>query len=393
MKKLKILSFLILVVLVSIFLVFYLQPLNGKQSIDTESWSQIIPSSNLPEKVKTNASNNNLDIVLYKEKYYQAIRTAPTHFASKETKLYIISTKDFENWEFENEIALNNDKREPRFCVYHDTLFFYFFEGGNKFYKFEPQKVWGTFTTGNKEWNTLVDINLDGYVPWRFRTFNDTIYLSAYYGKDIYNKNHKGDLRLFISTNGIKFTPLSKEPQTPLMGGEEGEFIFDDDGNLFATVRLEGDGVLLVKATNSNISEWKAKYTKHKFDSALLFKYNNEIYLISRRNLDGYASKGKYRMYNLIRYSVTKKKTALFRFNKETIQLEWLMDFPSTGDNAFPAIAEWNVPGKMILLNYSNDIFGKELNWIRGQFNKTNIYKTVLDMEEISKLEPLAIFE
>ena len=69
--------------------------------------------------------------------------------------------------------------------------------------------------------------------------------------------------------------------------------------------------------------------------------------------------------YNLIRYSFTKKKTALFKFNKEKKSLEWIMDFPSTGDNAFPGIVQIE-PSK------------QEKTWIRGQFGKTYIYYTTL---------------
>lgn len=383
---------LIFSILVFIF-IFVGQPFNGKQKINSKGWKQIIPSENLPKEVECNKGNNNLDVILHNGKYYVAFRTAPSHFASKKTKLYILSTYDFEKWDFEHSFSLNKDKREPRFCSYHDTLFFYFFEAGDKFYKFEPEKVWVSFKTNNSGWSEKKDLELDHYVPWRFRVLNDTIYLSAYHGKDIYNSKHKGDLRLFKSTNGFNFTPISKDSQTPEMGGEEGEFIFDREGNLWATVRLEGDGALYVYAEKGNISKWKTKYTKHKYDSALLFEYENEIYLVSRRNLDGYASKGKNRLYNMVRYSLTKKRTAIYRLNKYNFNMEWLADFPSTGDNAFAGIAPWNDEGKFVLLNYSNDIHGKELNWIGGQLRNTNIYMTILDMKEISEKKPLGIYD
>ena len=59
--------------------------------------------------------------------------------------------------------------------------------------------------------------------------------------------------------------------------------------------------------------------------------------------------------------------------------MEWkhLMDFPSTGDTAFPAITKLE-EGKWWLMNYSSDIHGKQKNWLSGQLGKTFIYETVL---------------
>lgn len=72
-------------------------------------------------------SNNNLDIVEYKGRFYVAYRTAPTHFASKKTMTYVMSSDDFENWRYECEFWVGADMREPRFVVYNDTLFFLLF--------------------------------------------------------------------------------------------------------------------------------------------------------------------------------------------------------------------------------------------------------------------------
>ncbi len=372
-----------------LFLLVFWQPFSGKQNIDTSGWQQLIPSDKLPNEIKCMNSNNNLDAILFNDRYYVAFRTAPSHFASKKSKIYVISSLDFNNWRFEKEIHLGNDLREPRFADYKNDLFLYFFEGGNHPLKFEPKHIWMTRLVDKSNWSPLVDLSLDGFVPWRLRVKEDTLYLSAYYGKDIYSSKHKGDLRLFKSTDGFNWQPISKSPQTPKIGGEEGEFVFDTLGNLWGTVRLEGDGGMIVHAKADNIAKWTTKYTKKKYDSALLLEHNNDIFLISRRNLDGNASKGDNRLYNLIRYSFTRKKTALFKLNKENLSLDFIKDFPSTGDNSFPALANVKEQkGTYYLLNYSNDIYGKEKNWIRGQLGKTYIYFSILDIKNISSQTP-----
>ena len=58
-------------------------------------------------------------------------------------------------------------------------------------------------------------------------------------------------------------------------------------------------------------------------------------------------------------------------------QLTHIQDFPSCGDNAFPAIAPIN-DNSYLLFNYSNDFNKKDKKWIFGQLSKTYIYYTIL---------------
>lgn len=347
-------------------------------------WQNLTTSGHLPEQVKIQHSNNNLDLAKLHDKYYLAFRTAPTHFASKKSVLYIVSSTDMQHWNFEVEIKYGCDLREPRFIVYHDTLRLLFFTGGSNLFKFEPREILLTQTTGNSSWTTPVSVNLNGFVPWRLRSLNDTLYLSAYYGKNLYGKTHQSNLRLFHSTNAFDWKPISEKPQIDIARAEEGEFIFDKDGNLFATVRLEGTGSLVCKADRSDLVNWQTTRSKYKYDSALLFEYKNEIYLISRRNLDGEVDKVKNRKRenqgranNLIRYSITQKVTALFKLNKENLTLSHLVDFPSTGDCSYPAIAPISET-YFLLMNYSSNIKGRKKNWLNGQFGKTYIYQSML---------------
>jgi hypothetical protein len=378
-------KFILVVCLVlTILLLLWWNPLAKKQAVDTDGWHQLIPSEKIPEQVHGMKGNNNLDAIAYQGKYYVAFRTAPSHFASKKAKLYIISSTDLEQWDFEHEIHVGADVREPRFVANKDTLYFYFFEGGKKFYKFEPQKIWVTYKTMQTNWQAEQDVGLDGFVPWRLRSRNDTIYLSAYYGKDLYNSAHQGNQRLYYSSNGFSFQAISEKPQVAEMGVEEGEFIFDSIGNIWGTLRMEGDGAMTFFADKSDLSNWKTNYTKNKYDSALLFEHKGEHYLIARRNMDGASKKGNFRLYNLVRYSFTKKRTALFHFNKTTMEMDWLKDFPSTGDTAFPAIIPLE-DNRYFLLNYSSNINGKEKNWIKGQLGRTYIYSTILNMEALLK--------
>ena len=355
------------------------------QNITTDEWKQFVPSSDIPANIKCRNSNNNLDLVEFKGRYYCAFRTAPTHFASKKSKLFIISSSDFKTWKYETEFFVHADLREPRFAVLKDKLYLYFFEGGTKMFRFEPKYIW-TSTLNDTTWSAKIKTNLDGFVNWRFRTQHDKLYLSAYYGVNLYKDGHHADLRLFTSEDGINFNPISEKPQITTKGAEEGEFIFDKQGNIWSTVRLEGSGSYLCFASKDSIDKWSKKFSKLKYDSALLFAKGDDIYLVSRRHLKGNATEfefpgKKQRRKNLIRYSFSKKLTALFKINKEKMEIEHIMDFPSTGDTAYPAIAQKD-ENTFYLLNYSSNIHKRSKIWIGGQLGKTYIYQTELTIHD-----------
>ena len=313
------------------------------QKIKFGEWKNLTTSGKLPLECKLMHSNNNLDLVKYKGKYYLAFRTAPTHYASGKTKIYIVSSYDLDKWEFEAEIALGRDMREPRFAVYHDTLNLYFFTGGQSVFSFEPHQLLMCRSIGSHYWNQPITTNLDGFVPWRLRERNDTLYMSAYDGRNLYNKKHRSDLRLFFTTSATNFQRFTVAPQIDAEHAEEGEFIFDKKGDLFATVRLESSGALICKADRTSIGCWSKVKTKNKYDSALLFEHDDDLYLVSRRNKDGEMNRysdsvltKRQQIHNMVRYWFTKKVTSVFKLNKKDLSLTLVSDLPSTGDNAFP---------------------------------------------------------
>ena len=288
------------------------------QTFSTSTWSPLVPSENIPKEIVIQRGNNNLDLTRFGDRFYFAFRTAPTHFASKKTKLYVLSTADRKSWRLEFEVHLGTDMREPRFAALDDRLFFYFFEAGKNPLGFQPAHVHVCARTPDGSWTEPRRVEgLDGFVPWRIRRRDHTLYMSAYYGRDLYKTGHHGDLRLYSSQDGFQWTPISDTPQTGETGGEEGEFIFDAEGNIWGTVRLEGAGGMLFFAHRDSLHHWRLKPVRDKYDSALLFRDGEDIFLVARRNLDGTADKATWlppsirRFYNLSRYSLTRKVTAL----------------------------------------------------------------------------------
>jgi hypothetical protein len=176
-------------------------------------------------------------------------------------------------------------------------------------------------------------------------------------------------------------------PQIDADHAEEGEFIFDKKGDLFATVRLESSGALICNADHTDIGSWRKVKTKNKYDSALLFDHNDDLYLVSRRNKDGEMNRysdsvltKRQQIHNMVRYWFTRKVTSVFKLNKQDLSLTLVSDLPSTGDNAFPGIVKID-DNNYVLMNYSSNIKGRKKIWFTGQLGRTYIYMSKLTFE------------
>ena len=253
-------------------------------------------------------------------------------------------------------------------------------------FKFQPRHIFSMSTSGNG-WTLPADLHLDGYVPWRLRERNDTLYMSVYDGRGLYKANHSPDICLFYSEDGFQWKRLGKQSLYQEHFMEEAEFIFKYDGSLLGSIRMEGAGSLICKAPADSLFCWNCIKSRYKFDSSLMFEHRDKTYYISRRNLDGPCDKDPdgtdsrvNRGRDLVRYSITRKVTALFEFDEEKLALKHIKDFPSSGDNAYPAIVPID-KSEFLLLNYSSDITKKPKNWLRGQLGKTYIYQTRLHMD------------
>lgn len=357
------------------------------QKIENTAWEQVVPSQNIPSNLKLRKSNNNLDVIQFGGKYFLAFRNAPNHFASRKARMIILSSTDMENWTLDKIIHVNNDMREPRFAEINNKLFLYFFEAGHVFYKFQPQHVHYCVYSGDSTWTdpTLIP-NLDNFIIWRIRKWGNTLYMSASNGEYKDGEKIGEQLWIYQSTDGIHWEPITKEPQLRHPRSVcEGEFLFDQQGNIWGVARLEVDGSYTFKIDKDSIKhKWNPHYSSYKYDSSLMFENDGDFYLIARRNLDGDGSfvrkEEKYKK-NRIRYSLTKKKTALFKLDTNTMEWVHIKDFASTGDTAFPGIVKTS-DSEYVVFNYSSNIHKKDKNWIFGQLGKTYIYKTTLKISD-----------
>ena len=81
---------------------------SGKQfTLETSEPYYVVPGSSLPDQVKPQLSNNCLGLESYNGTMFLGFRSAPYHFASNNTVIYVMSSQDNGlSWEYETEFEL-----------------------------------------------------------------------------------------------------------------------------------------------------------------------------------------------------------------------------------------------------------------------------------------------
>ncbi len=348
-------------------------------------------------------ANNNLDVVRFQDRTFLAWRTGPTHFASPEVKLYVAS-EGADGWRYEGEFSLATDLREPRFLVLGDKLFLYFAVLGTNGTKFEPQGMKISEYQSPGSWTTPEDGYEPTFIPWRARVVNGTAYLIGYVGGEAIYSGSGNPIRIhFLKTaDGRTFEPVA--PGKPVVqegGGSETDFAFLDDGSLVAVTRNEagdttGWGSKICSAPANDLGTWTCNNDKKKYDSPLVFRHGEDVWLVGRRNLSNES--GNYDLdYDhlppeeqtpayLGEYSFGPKRCSLWKVDPAALAVEYAVDLPSRGDTCFASAVD-NADGTVTIYNYSNELDGApdcaswpdqcdDIAWFAGQGMPTIIYRT-----------------
>jgi hypothetical protein len=361
----------------------------------------IVPFASPPAGVVTQDANNNLDVVRHEGRVYLGFRTAPTHFASEKTEIYVVSSADQKSWELEARFAVQTDLREPRFLAFDGQLFLYLSKLGKDPLKFEPQGVMVSKFEAPGKWSEPTLSTYDpGFLVWRTRTIADTPYVVGYVENGgLYSMSGKPITIHFLTTNdGVALAPVV--PGKAVVeegGGSETDFALQDDGSLIAVTRNEagdalGWGSKICRAEASDLGTWSCRIDQRKYDSPLVFRHGARTFLIARRQL---AHDGKYDLERrdlshkdqtgayLIEYSFTPKRCSLWEVDAKKQEVSFVLDFPSMGDTCFPGILDEG-GGKYAVYNYSSPLEfleqGEDWKWIEGQSRPTNIYRVELTL-------------
>lgn len=359
----------------------------------------VVPSDAMPGRVVSQAAHNNLDIVMHQGRLYFAFRTAPSHFASPEVRLYVVSTADHVEWRFEGEFYEGRDLREPRFLALGDRLMLFYARLGTDSLDFEPGGAVVVAYNGPGDWSEPLDAFPEGFIPWRLEYRGDEAWLIGYTGgEDIYSAD-ESDLVVswYRSSNGTAWLPAVDGDGVVLRGGvSETDLAFTTDGGIVAVGRNEaGDmidgeihfGSRVCRAEAGALGDWTCRDDPRKFDSPLVFRHGDTIYLIGRRNVteDGHYDLGGEgslvgrRLRYLAQYWVQPKRCALWTVDREALTVEHVLDLPSAGDTCFASVVQLDAH-QYLLYDYSSPLDRPDIVWMDGQNGETHIHRMTLTL-------------
>ena len=358
---------------------------------------QVVPSGPLPEQVQVQTANNNVSITLHEDRLFMGWRTAPSHFASGEAVMHLVSSTDLGwTWEREATFALGADLREPLLFEVDGRLHFTLFEAGTDPLAFEPHTLWRTWRRGFADWTEPEVWGEEGEVAWEVKVAGGEAFLTSYIGPHYdFDEEVELDVRFQSSLDGLSWAPVGAEAAVYTGGASEAAFEFDDRGLLWAVLRNEdgdasGFGSLLCYAIQETPGDWRCPEVSdpERYDSPRMFKHEGELYLLARRDIGGPYDQGldlplpEARWENLVAYSGRPKRTALYRIDREAHEVEHLLDLPSAGDTAFPSVVQLDAH-RFLVANYTSPVWDGDRTWLEGQVSDegTRIYLVEIEFE------------
>lgn len=356
---------------------------------------QVVPGA-LPEQVVPQDANNNLDVIRHEGRIFLAFRTSPTHFASDETQMYVVSSDDGRDWTYEWKIAKGTDVREPNFLSVDGALYLFYAVLGDNPLAFSPQGTERIVRRAAGDWSEPASVFDATFIPWRMKELEGRHTLVGYTGgANIYSPGGEPLEVLWLgSEDGLDWQPwVPGQPVVQVGGGSETDLVIRKDGVLVAVTRNEagdetGFGSKICRAEPDALGDWTCASDPRKYDSPLLFQAEGRIWLVGRRNVtdDGH--------YDLMQEGLTlqeeaytyqgaywrePKRCSLWQVDGDALTVTWVLDLPSKGDTCFPELLEED--GVFTLYNYSSDPDGPDWDWLEGQTRPTNIYRTNLTFE------------
>ena len=362
---------------------------------EQSGYASVVPSDGLPPEVTLQNANNNLDVVRHDGRIFLGFRTAPKHFASDVVEMYIISSEDQVNWDFEAKFFRQTDLREPRFLSWNGKLFMYFAVLGADQMDFEPQGMMMTEYQGPGKWTEPEWVVGKGFIPWRTKTIGGVPYMLTYSGgENIYDfQENSAEILHFLTTeDGRNWHGVDPDKPVVYEGGcSETDFEFADNGDIIAVCRNElgdkqGFGSKICRAKPDAPGDWTCNPDPKKYDSPLVFKHGGDIYLVGRRNLsktgnfDLGKSKMPYKnqltMYQLD-YWKRPKRCSLWWVDPEALEVKFVSDLPSKGDTCFASMVPMS-EHEFMIYNYTSPPDGPDISWNQGQQEHTLIYRILL---------------
>lgn len=358
----------------------------------------VIPAGPIPARSDPFPSNNNVEIVLHGGRLFLAWRTSETHFASPNSRIEVISSKDDgATWDYEASFGLGADVREPRFLSLGGRLWLLFFEAGVEITSFSPKLMYRSERGADGRWGEAETWGDPEVVPWDLKLRGGRAWLTSYVGNHYAAGAGTIEVRFEVSDDGLAWKPVQDGRRVVYTGGvSEVAFEFDEAGALWAVGRNEdgdasGFGANVCTAPADALGTWTCSNPAdpERYDSPEMFRHGDDLYLVARRDIGGpfdqRRTTGTFednKLAYLLDYSLRPKTTALYRIDRDAKAVKHVMDLPGAGDTAFPSVVRTG-PHSWLLANYTSPLDQPDITWFAGQESArgTQIYLLELTFE------------
>jgi len=340
------------------------------------------------EKITFEKSNTDVSVEFFDSKLFVAFRSAPKHFPSAKATLYVFSTSDGKNWELEWRKKTGKDLFSPQLVSFRNSLALFYVNGAAVKSKFLPESVERVTRFSKAYWSNPQKVLSNKEVPYEFKVRNNILWMSSFSGDHQRLGGGLSQVQVHFrkSFNGLDFLPENEVRDHVSIGGlSQVSFEFDDLLNLWGVGKnLDGDysgfGSTFVFAPNNYLSYWTFGATPKAFFGARTFRYGSDLFVIARKDLArkpfDWFKFGAYswkRWMNWTKYLLSPKATALYKFNKDKFDLEWVMDLPGVSDTGEVSVKRVDAH-TFFVANHTTDLRNSRRNFLRGRNAASEIY-------------------
>jgi hypothetical protein len=199
-------------------------------------------------------------------------------------------------------------------------------------------------------------------------------------------------VEVWTTTDGWTWAPLDPAHPVSHVGGTETDLVESPSGGWIGVTRLEGPegwGTDVIRSPGGRPDDWETRRFPLKLDSPLVFRSGDEVLVVARRQVahGGHYDLGWSRpapsprtaLYHRT-YSMSRKRTALWRIDTDTLDVHHIVDLPGHGDTCFPGLVRNDDRG-FTVYNYTSPLDGPDRTWFRSQFGQTEIYAVDLRID------------
>lgn len=318
------------------------------------------------------------DLLYWRDRFWLAYVSSPSHFASKRSRIVILNSTDAKTWKRVAQLSgRGEDIRDPKLAIINDHLTLYALL--NKRFDPEPYKTIMSHSNDGMSWSSFQDLTPEGWLIGRPVTCDQETWFAPAHRID------RGTASLFCSRDGVYWEMRGTIHTGD--GADETAVQFSPDGQMLAVSRLEaGGGIFGHPEAGTEISRASAPYRSWtslgrsritRLDGPALVQHNAQVYAIGRRQLE---VAGPLRWQGS---ALGRKRCAIFHVEQHTGELIHLTDLPSAGDTSYPGAV---VMGGRMFISYYTNAIRRDPPWIIGMLLPTSIQMAAVELKELEEM-------